>query len=75
MDALIALEQVSPGRFVRYPMETVTCDHAACDLGDFDSDGKVDLVTGNFLMTSRDRPSDEHDGIDWVVVRRNLGRP
>jgi hypothetical protein len=74
LDAIIALEQVAPGRFVRHLIEAGTCDHAACDLGDFDSDGKVDLVTGNFFMREAG-PGEDRRGPDGVVVRRNLGRP
>jgi hypothetical protein len=75
LDALIVLEQVAPGRFVRHGLETVTCDHAACDLGDFDADGKVDLVTGNFFMSFGAIPIEDHPDADWITLRRNLGRP
>src|SRR5581483_7678999 len=51
LDAVILLEQTGPGRFVRHALESLTCDHASCDLGDFDGDGRVDLVTGNMLIT------------------------
>jgi hypothetical protein len=75
LDALIVLEQVAPGRFIRKSLETVTCDHVACDLGDFDGDGKVDLVTGNFFMSFGPIPIGDHPAVDWITLRRNVGRP
>jgi hypothetical protein len=75
LDALIVLEQVGPGRFVRHCLESVTCDHVACDLGDFDADGKVDIVTGNFFMSFGVIPIADRPDTDWIVLRRNLGRP
>lgn len=75
LDAVIALEQVTPGRFVRHRIEGVTCDHAACDLGDFDADGKADLLVGNFLMTTGDAQDEDRHGVYGLDVRRNLGRP
>jgi hypothetical protein len=70
LDAVIVLEQVAPGRFVRHGVENVTCDHPTCDLGDFDADGKVDLVTGTFIQ-----PPAGRRGAEAIIVRRNLGRP
>ena len=59
LDAVIVLEQTAPGRFVRHSLEAVTCDHSTCDLGDFDADGKVDLVTGNLLIPYGDTPIED----------------
>jgi hypothetical protein len=75
IDALIVLEQVAPGRFVRHGLEAGTCDHAACDLGDFDADGKVDLVTGNFFMSLGGVPIGDRPDADWLTLRRNVGKP
>jgi len=74
LDAVILLEQVAPGRFVRHSLETITCDHVTCDLGDFDADGKLDLVTANAflpgLLSGAGRST-----ADALVLWRNLGRP
>ena len=74
LDAVILLEQTAPGRFVRHSLEAVTCDHATCDLGDFDADGKVDLVTGNLFKPVRARRSRGSTRADWVILGKNLGR-
>jgi hypothetical protein len=74
LDAVIVLEQTAPGRFVRHSLEAVTCDHSSCDLGDFDADGKVDLVTGNHLIPYGGISIDDQPDIDWVILRKNLGR-
>jgi FG-GAP-like repeat len=74
LDSVIVLEQAAPGRFVRHSLETVTCDHSTCDLGDFDADGKVDLVTGNLLISFWGESAMDQPDADWVIVRKNLGR-
>jgi hypothetical protein len=73
LDAIIVLEQAGPGRFVRWSLETVSCDHATCDLGDFDADGRVDLVTGSSFIPFGVVPVEGPSDADWVVLRRNLG--
>jgi FG-GAP-like repeat len=75
LDTVIVLEQTAPGRFVRHSLETVTCDHTTCDLGDFDADGKVDLVTGNLLIPYGNITIEDQPDADWVILRKNLGRP
>jgi hypothetical protein len=77
LDSVILLEQTEPGRFVRHSLETVTNDHATCDLGDFDEDGEVDLLLGNFvatIFTSTKDATGAEGPDDWLVVAKNLGR-
>jgi hypothetical protein len=66
LDALIVLEQTSPGVFARHTLETGTCDHVSCAVGDVFGTGKNDIVTGNFISRSR-----EHALKIW----KNLGCP
>ncbi|MGP0067408.1 MAG: FG-GAP repeat domain-containing protein [Isosphaeraceae bacterium] len=75
LDAIVVLEQAEPGQFVRHTLETVTCNHATCDVGDFDADGKMDLVTGNLMISFGPIPIEDQPDADWVVIRKNLGRP
>jgi hypothetical protein len=51
LDAVVLLEQVAAGKFVRHALETDTCDHPACAAGELDGDGRPDLVIGNFVRS------------------------
>jgi hypothetical protein len=66
LDAVILLEQVAPGKFVRHTLATSACDHVSCALGDVYGRGKIDLVTGTF--TTSGKP--EHALTIW----KNLGK-
>ena len=50
LPALVWLEQVKPGIFERHTLEMGLPLHATLDLGDFDQDGDVDIVVGNFTF-------------------------
>ncbi len=45
---VIVLEQTAPGVFARHSLESGTCDHVTCAVGDLFGTGKQDVVTGNF---------------------------
>jgi len=75
LDSMVLLEQGPPGRFIYHSLETVACDHATCDVGDFDNDGNVDVVTGNCFMPVQEGSADSPAPADPVVVLKNLGPP
>lgn len=54
LDAVVYLEQVAPGKFVRHSLEKVSCDHVTCAAGAWNGDGKVHFVTGNFCLFEQD---------------------
>ncbi len=64
LDAVIYLEQTSSGQFARHSLETITCDHATCAVGDIFGTGRLDLVTGDFLYRASDRA---------ITIWKNLG--
>ncbi len=51
LDAVVYFEQQEPGRFVRHVLETGTCDHATCAVGDIFGTGSLHIVTGNLVKT------------------------
>ena len=48
MDSIVWLEQTQPGRFERHSLERGDHHHATLEVGDFDSDGDIDLAVGGF---------------------------
>lgn len=64
-DAVILLEQVTPGKFERHSLATLDCDAVVCAAGDLFGTGRIDLAVGNFSSTTTDHP---------VAVWKNLGK-
>jgi hypothetical protein len=65
LDAVIVLEQTAPGVFARHSLETGSCDHVSCAVGDIFGSGRPDLVTGSFASESPERA---------LTIWKNLGK-
>src|SRR5262249_58851864 len=68
LDSVLLLEQTASGGFVRHSLETGTCDHMTCAVGDLFGDGRAHLVTGNFALDRR------HALPDAVTLWEPFGR-
>jgi hypothetical protein len=66
LPAVVWLEQTRPGVFERHTLQIGVPTHATLDAADFDLDGDVDLVVGNFTSGSSPAP--------WIDVWENLTR-
>ncbi len=66
LPALVWLEQTKPGTFVRHTVEMGPPRHATLDVADIDGDGDIDIVAGNFSISTALNA--------WVDVWVNQGR-
>jgi hypothetical protein len=58
LESVVLFEQAAPDRWVRYPLETVSCDHYTCAAGDVFGDNRTHLVTGSFSYKTHHEPGD-----------------
>jgi hypothetical protein len=70
LDAVILLEQTERGKFVRHALQTTTCDHATCAVGDVYGDGKMHAIVGNFCIST----NENYTLPDALTIWRNLRR-
>ncbi len=69
------LEQTRPGVFDRHTLQTGQLSHFGLDAGDFDGDGPVDLVAGNFVGFTFARTDTGFRADGWVELWKNAITP
>lgn len=68
------LEQTQPGRFELHTLETGQLTHVTLDLADYDADGDVDILVGNFVGFTFGRSDTGFETDTWVELWENRAR-
>jgi hypothetical protein len=67
------IEQTAPGEFSLHELKKGTPSHVTLDLGDYDNDGDVDVVIGNFVGFTFGKADTGFTADSWVELWENRG--
>jgi hypothetical protein len=68
------LEQVRPGEFKLHTLEKGKLTHVTLDLGDFDGDGDIDVLVGNFTGFTFGKTDTGFKSEAWVELWENQAK-
>jgi hypothetical protein len=63
-DSVLLIEQIGRGEFAARALEALASDHVALDAGDFDGDGRLEVMTGSFVLD----PKQQAPISDWITI-------
>jgi hypothetical protein len=68
------LEQTAPGQFRAHSLEKGALTHVTLDLADYDGDGDLDLLVGNFAGFTFAKADTGYKAASWVELWENLAK-